>query len=154
MANFSKSFNLIIFLFAFSVSAEQVKAPKGTNDLFTYNMRCVKTISLVNGVKGLDPLDAKNLVDDTQTLDNIIKIITDESEETDFRLQVFSPAEAFRQSIIHSLGKLKPVDSRLADKIVVDCQLQRVLEIPISGLLNQLFMRLLIGEDVAIPEQK
>lgn len=121
MSNFSSFFKFFTILFVFSAVADEVAPPKGVNELFTYNMRCVKTISLVNEVKALDPLYAKNLIDDAHTLDNIIRTITDESQETEFRLQVFSPAEAFRQSIIYNLDKLSAVDSKLSDKIVKDC---------------------------------
>ena len=132
-------------LFALSAHASngvEIKPPAGQNTLFKYNSECKAAVAVVKATPRVTELDKKNLDEDLFLLDNALKIVTDNAEETDFRLQVVSTAESFRQSLMYDIREVSKVDAELATSVIKTCSLEN-MNTSLGEQLSELIEKLL-----------
>lgn len=73
-------------------------------------------------------------------------IILNDTEDADFRLQVFGIAETSRQAVNYSLDLLAAIDARLSQRIIKSCKLEK-LGISINQHFSEVYEQLLIEAD-------
>jgi len=141
-----------MMFFGANVHASQIKQPAGRNDLFNFDSGCQLRVNAVKSDSRIHKNDRENLQEDLFLLDNALKIITNEREDADFRLQVFSTAETFRQSLIYSLEKIKFVDESLAKAVIKSCGLENIMKSSLGAQLPELLEKLINEADGVDPE--
>lgn len=127
----AKNFLLFCMPLFLATPAEAEAKPQAkvtVNDQFKYAGECKVAAEALGKKKGANQ-DELNLSQDLETLDNMVRIINDSSEDADFRSQLMGTAESIRQSVFYSLEQMNKKDPATVARYLTICGLAPIADV-------------------------